>query len=170
MSAIPTENHEKLLTWCVITAIAPLTGRMRRHHRGPVLDRAAAARPNCPASTSCRGTHGPDQARPDPATSRPPTAPRPPTPRPATWGPPPTWRARRCRHRRRLRRRRPLSTGWLTDWTHRRRHRRPPAPLAGRIGGFAPGFAYLVDGDPRLQVPRRRAPNRGPRRCGRAGR
>ncbi len=27
------------------------------------------------------------------------------------------------------------------------------------FGGFAPGFAYLVDGDPRLQVPRRQAPH-----------
>ena len=26
------------------------------------------------------------------------------------------------------------------------------------FGGFAPGFAYLVDGDPRLAVPRRREP------------
>lgn len=26
------------------------------------------------------------------------------------------------------------------------------------FGGFAPGFAYLVDGDPRLQVPRRAEP------------
>jgi KipI family sensor histidine kinase inhibitor len=26
------------------------------------------------------------------------------------------------------------------------------------FGGFAPGFAYLVDGDPRLRVPRRDEP------------
>jgi KipI family sensor histidine kinase inhibitor len=26
------------------------------------------------------------------------------------------------------------------------------------FGGFAPGFAYLVGGDPRLQVPRRDSP------------
>ena len=26
------------------------------------------------------------------------------------------------------------------------------------FAGFAPGFAYLVDGDPRLQVPRRSTP------------
>lgn len=31
-------------------------------------------------------------------------------------------------------------------------------PWTVGFGGFAPGFAYLVDGDPRLEVPRRSAP------------
>lgn len=31
-------------------------------------------------------------------------------------------------------------------------------PWTVGFGGFAPGFAYLVDGDPRLRVPRRDAP------------
>ena len=32
------------------------------------------------------------------------------------------------------------------------------APMRVGFGGFAPGFAYLVDGDPRLRVPRRAEP------------
>lgn len=32
------------------------------------------------------------------------------------------------------------------------------APWAVAFGGFAPGFSYLVGGDPRLQVPRRDSP------------
>jgi KipI family sensor histidine kinase inhibitor len=32
------------------------------------------------------------------------------------------------------------------------------APWRVGFGGFAPGFAYLVDGDPRLEVPRRDEP------------
>ncbi len=32
------------------------------------------------------------------------------------------------------------------------------APLRVGFGGFAPGFAYLIDGDPRLHVPRRAEP------------
>ena len=32
------------------------------------------------------------------------------------------------------------------------------APWAVAFGGFAPGFSYLVGGDPRLQVPRRESP------------
>lgn len=31
-------------------------------------------------------------------------------------------------------------------------------PWRVAFGGFAPGFAYLVGGDPRLQVPRRETP------------
>lgn len=31
-------------------------------------------------------------------------------------------------------------------------------PWTVAFGGFAPGFAYLVDGDPRLEVPRRATP------------
>ncbi len=31
-------------------------------------------------------------------------------------------------------------------------------PWTVAFGGFAPGFSYLVDGDPRLQVPRRDSP------------
>ena len=39
------------------------------------------------------------------------------------------------------------------------------------FGGFAPGFAYLVGGDPRLAVPRRsRAAHQGAGRIGRTGR
>ena len=44
-------------------------------------------------------------------------------------------------------------------------------PWRVAFGGFAPGFAYLVGGDPRLRVPRRDRPAPvGARRVGRAGR
>ncbi|MCI4673802.1 5-oxoprolinase subunit B family protein [Candidatus Mycolicibacterium alkanivorans] len=37
-------------------------------------------------------------------------------------------------------------------------HAHTAAPWRVGFGGFAPGFAYLVGGDPRLQVPRRSEP------------
>ena len=60
-------------------------------------------------------------------------------------------------------------TGLTPARGRRRPHRRRPWRVA--FGGFAPGFAYLVGGDPRLRVPRRDHPRPSvPGRGRRAGR